>query len=152
MGRSCERRWSDVSQQATPNWAGWWRYAACADWDTEWWTDSGPARARAVNICLACPVQEPCLADGLVNGDTGVIRGGMLLKRRRQRTEVVGLICAQCKSSPVRFTSTTTSRYCGRRCEASARRQAAASRPSLTGDPRREVLPVTCASQTAAKG
>lgn len=140
-----------MSQQATLDRAGWWRYAACADWETEWWTDGGPDRTRAVHICLACPVQEPCLADGLANGDIGVIRGGMLLQRRRQRTEVVGLICAQCKFSPVRFTSTTMSRYCGQRCEAEARRQAAAGRRSLTGDPQREALPVTCAAQTTAK-
>jgi len=140
-----------MSQQATPDMADWWRQAACADGDTGWWTDSGPDRTRAVYICLACPVQEPCLADGLASGDTGVIRGGMLLQRRRQRTEVVRLICAQCKCLPVRFTSTTVSRYCGRRCEAKARRQAAAGRRSLTRDPQRDGLPVTCVAQTAAK-
>ncbi|WP_073836881.1 WhiB family transcriptional regulator [Micromonospora sp. CB01531] len=138
-----------MSQQAAPGRTDWWRYAACVSWDSEWWTDSGPHCSRAVRICLACPVREPCLADALANGDVGVIRGGVLLQRRRQGTEVVQLICVQC-GSPVRFTDTTVSRYCGRQCESKARRRAARRRRGLAGAPHADDLPVTGGSPTSA--
>ncbi|MFI6133929.1 WhiB family transcriptional regulator [Micromonospora sp. NPDC051141] len=112
--------------------SGWWRQAACAGSDANWWTDNCPDRSLAVRICLGCPVRQACLADGLANGDNGIIRGGMLLCRTRRRTEAVPLLCAQCGRSPVTCGRAGAGRYCGRRCAAIARSRRAAA-PARVG-------------------
>ncbi|MEW2444545.1 WhiB family transcriptional regulator [Micromonospora marina] len=132
----------------------WWRQAACAHSDTDWWTDTCPDRARGVRICLGCPVQEPCLADGLAHEDVGVIRGARLLRRAGSRTEAVRLVCAHCGCCPVRFTPTGISRYCDQGCTEAARRSRAerrtAGRHGSTEGSRPAGSPVTIEHRRAA--
>ncbi|MFI2710494.1 WhiB family transcriptional regulator [Micromonospora sp. NPDC018662] len=128
-----------MSERAVSAPPDWWRQAACAGSDANWWTGDCPDRIQAVRICLGCPVREACLADGLANGDTGVVRGGVMLHRSRRRTEVIHLVCAQCGCQPVRFSRTYQGLYCGRRCSAIARSRRAADRRDgpVAGDHRR---------------
>ena len=92
----------------------WWTRAACVGYDPEWWSDDRSMRPVAVEICLICPVRDPCLADALRERDKGVVRGGVLIldSRRRREVRAIDLICSQCRSNPVVMTATRQDRFC----------------------------------------
>lgn len=116
-----------LSDARTP----WWQQAACAGRDPAWWSEDRRMWPSAVRLCLACPVRDRCLADGVKQRDNGVIRGGMLLVDGDRGHTVVPLICAHCGRRPVRLTLTGgVPRYCGRACQV-ANSRAAASRLAL---------------------
>ncbi len=98
----------------------WWELAACSGCDPEWSADDRAMRATAVEICLECPVREPCGRDALNTGGWGVVRAGLLLIRDRGRTESISLVCAHCRRKPVRMTARTQELYCGQVCAALA--------------------------------
>lgn len=68
----------------------WAERAACIGYPDQWWVTAGWHASRAhkadnraaVQVCGGCPVKAQCLAEGLELGDTGVIRGGVMLGRR----------------------------------------------------------------------
>jgi Transcription factor WhiB len=64
---------------------GWWNEAACRGRDPQWWSGDRLMATAAVAICLTCPVREPCLEEALATGDYGVIRGGILVIKKRSR-------------------------------------------------------------------
>jgi hypothetical protein len=122
----------------------WWEHAACAGCDPEWWADDRAMRATAVEICLDCPVREPCGREALKTGGMGVVRAGLLLTRQRGRMQAVSLVCAHCHRRPVQMTKTGQGLYCGRRCAASAQPWSADDAPgqTSTGSTRRRKVRV----------
>jgi transcription factor WhiB len=98
----------------------WWQIAACAGLDPEWWSDDRSMRPVAVEICLRCPVREPCLNEAVRDGDCGVVRGAMLLVKTRRGSSAVSLVCSICRVRPVIMTPTGHTLYCGLDCAARA--------------------------------
>jgi Transcription factor WhiB len=81
-------------------------------------------RSVAVGICLDCPVRRQCLDEALRVGDSGVVRGAMLLVEVRRKRVALPLVCVGCNTEPVRITATGHSLYCGPDCAGRTRRSA----------------------------
>ncbi len=110
--------------------SAWWRLAACADRDPEWWADDRDMRSVAVGICLSCPVREQCLADAIRTGAAGVVRGAMLFLNARGGTTAVSLVCVVCGQRAVRVTTKGHARYCSRVCAAARSDEGPSMRPT----------------------
>jgi Transcription factor WhiB len=117
-----------IGHRRSPANLKWWKNAACASHDPEWWSGDLSMRQAAVKICLTCPVRRSCTADAKRLGDTGVVRGAMLFTKSRQnRPRVVDLVCVQCGARPVIMTKTGQDTLCGGyRCTFSLRHASAA--------------------------
>ena len=96
----------------------WWRRAACAGRDPEWWADRREMRSVAVQTCITCPVKRRCLDDAVRRRDTGVIRGGVLLGAGSRGYSMTSLVCMRCGRRPVRDTPSGAARYCATPCRA----------------------------------
>jgi hypothetical protein len=103
----------------------WWKDAACAGRDPEWWSGDPRTGRAAVEVCLDCPVREPCLREALAAGDCEVIRGGMLFTLTRHGKQAISLVCGHCLDAPVMTTSARFARFCSPACGSAARRLAA---------------------------
>ena len=109
--------------------------AACIGRDPEWWSGDRLMGRAAVEVCLECPVREPCLREALAVGDSGVIRGGMLLLRTNRGRQTVPLVCGQCHDAPVMTTPSRYARFCSPACASAAARVRAASTRELVEAP-----------------
>jgi hypothetical protein len=106
----------------------WWSDAACAGRDPEWWWSNDPRTGRAAaEVCLGCPVRDPCLREALAIGDYGVIRGAMLLTRTRNGRQAIPLVCANCHNAAVMTTAARYARFCSTACGSAARRASSAT-------------------------
>ena len=70
----------------------WRRFALCAGHPDRaaWFADDPEEADRAVAVCRACPVKEPCLAFALATGETLGVWGGATPRERRRLRRVAG--------------------------------------------------------------
>jgi hypothetical protein len=98
----------------------WWDRAACVGLNPEWWSGDRTTGSLAVEICLTCPVREPCLDEALAVGDCGVIRGAMLLVKPSRGKRTISLVCSHCHEAPVMATPSGYARHCSPACRLAA--------------------------------
>lgn len=70
----------------------WSQFAACRDLPlAPFFVDRGSDAQLARNVCAACPVRAPCLAEALAGGDDTGVWGGFTPRERRLIADAVGI-------------------------------------------------------------